>query len=192
MAALSTQGGSAAPQHDEAGLTEESAAPAKVRPGCLLAGAMLVLGAVAVLAYLAVSGGGGGRIDLGRVTDYAPGSVVYRSTDGLFVVRLADEGLIALSDLDPHNPPGRRSCRVTFRPDLGGPDLGGTTPMDGVAGRSGDGTAEREGTGGRFFDACTGAVYDLAGRGLNGDGLDLRRLPLIPGDEGRLLVEPAR
>lgn len=119
------------------------------------------------MAILAVRMGGGGSVDLGLVQDYEPGSVVYFASDGLFVVRLGNGSLLVLSDLDPHNPPGRRSCRVTFRPDL----------AEG---------AER----GRFFDACTGATYDVAGRGLGGDGLDLRRIEPEERDDGELRVNP--
>lgn len=119
------------------------------------------------MAVLAVRMGGGGSVDLGSVQDYEPGSVVYFASDGLFVVRLRDGSLLILSDLDPHNPPGRRSCRVTFRPDL----------AVGV---------ER----GRFFDTCTGATYDVAGRGLGGDGLDLRRIEPEERDDGELRVSP--
>ena len=107
------------------------------------------------------------------VDDYAPGTVTYRATDHLFVVRLTPEraagadDVFVLSDLDPHNPPGRRSCRVTYRPDLG------------------EQAAE-----GQFLDTCTGAVYDITGRGLAGDGLDLQVLPLQRGDDGRLRAAP--
>ena len=58
---------------------------------------------------------------------------------------------------------------MSFRPDLAG--------ADGY---------------GRFFDICSGAMYDISGRGL-GDSLDLRRLPLERGEDGtlRLAGEPA-
>lgn len=69
-----------------------------------------------------------------------------------------------LSDIDPHNPPGRQPCRVTFRPDLG--------------------SAE----GGRFYDICSGAMYDIEGRGLQGDGLDLRLVPFELDTEGQLTI----
>ncbi len=141
--------------------------PTGVEPGCLLAGGVFLLGIVIVVTVLAVRMGGGGGVDIGSVQDYEPGSVVYFASDGLFVVRLRDGSLIVLSDLDPHNPPGRRSCRVTFRPDL----------AEG---------AER----GRFFEACTGATYDVAGRGLGGDGLDLRRIEPEERDDGELHVNP--
>ena len=83
--------------------------------------------------------------------------MVYRATDGLYVVRSAEGELLALSDVDPHNRPARSDCRVTFRPDL--------APAAGVAGATGAGV---------FFAACTGSMYDISGRGLSGDGLDLR------------------
>lgn len=112
---------------------------------------------------------GDGRVDIGRVEDYRPGSVVYRSTDGFFVAAQPDGSVLALSDIDPHNPAGRRSCRVTFRPDLG------------VADETG-----------RFFDGCTGSLYDIGGHTLSGDGLDLVRLSVQQDENGRLTVGPAR
>ncbi len=142
--------------------------PTGVRPGCLVGLILIVVGLVLGIAYGAAGLRGGG-IDLGYVEDYALASVVYRSTDGLFVVRLPDGEVIALSDVDPHNPPGGE-CRVSFRPDLAG--------TDGY---------------GRFFDICSGAMYDISGRGLGDDGLELRRLPLEQGEDGKLELagEPA-
>lgn len=114
---------------------------------------------------------GDGGIDLGDVSRYAPGSVTYRSTDGFFVVRAPDGSVLALSDFDPHNPPGRKSCVVTFRPDL---------TKDG----------DRDDTG-RFFDLCTGSTYDRGGRGESGDRLDLRRIRIELREDGRLRALPA-
>ena len=90
--------------------------PTGVRLGCVL---MLGLVLVGVAIGVVVGGlrlGGSDGIDLGNVDDYALASVVYRSTDGLFVVRLESGEVIALADVDPHNPPGSEACRVTFRP----------------------------------------------------------------------------
>lgn len=135
-----------------------------MRPGCLVAVGLTLAGVVLAVALLVLLPGGDGDVDLGLLTDYEPGSVVYRSTDGFFVARLLDGSLVVLADLDPHNPPGSVNCRVTFRPELG-----------------------EEGSPGRFFDACTGSLYDLGGRGLADDGLDLRRLPFEEND-GRVRV----
>jgi hypothetical protein len=142
-----------------------------VQSGCLLAAGLFALGAVFVIVFVVWTGSGDGRIALGSVKGLRPGSVVYHATDHVFVVRLVDGSPLVLSDIDPHNPPGRRTCRVTFRPDLGG---GGA---DGEAG-------------GRFFDVCSGAMYDIAGRGLQGDGLDLRRVPFELDAEGQLTILP--
>lgn len=133
-----------------------------MRPGCLIGGGLFVAGvlaAIAVLALLPLLDDDG--IDLGRVAEYPLGSVVYRATDGFFVVRLADGELLALSDVDPHNPRGRSSCKVTFRPDLAPPGASAGVAPAGV-----------------FFDACTGSMYDITGRGTSGDGLDLRRIEI--------------
>ena len=133
-----------------------------MKPGCLVAGGLFLVGALAavvVVALLPLLDDGG--IDLGRTVDYPPGSVVYRATDGFYVVRPADGEVFALSDTDPHNPPGWRGCRVTFRPDLTPAEAPADAPVAGV-----------------FFDACTGSMYDIFGRGLSGDGLDLRRIAI--------------
>jgi nitrite reductase/ring-hydroxylating ferredoxin subunit len=134
----------------------------------LVALALVALGAVVAALVTFAASRGDGRIALGTAADYAPGSVVYRSTDHFFVVRALDGRVLALSDLDPHNPPGRESCRVTFRPDLGRDESGG----------------------GRFFDACTGATYNREGRAQNGDGLDLRPIAVQQEKDGRLYVRP--
>lgn len=133
-----------------------------MKPGCLVAGGLFLAGALAAVvavALLPLLDDGG--IDLGRVDDYPPGSVMYRATDGFYVVRSAGGELLALSDVDPHNPPGWRGCLVAFRPDL--------APAAASGGALGAGV---------FFDACTGSMYDIFGRGLSGDGLDLRRIAI--------------
>lgn len=112
---------------------------------------LFVLGAILVVALVTLQERGDGRIRLGSLDEVQPGGVVYHATDHVFVIRQPDGSPLVLSDVDPHNPPGRDRCRVTFRPDLGG-----------------------SGGAGLFYDACSGATYDLAGRGLQGDGLDLR------------------
>lgn len=112
-----------------------------------------------------------GSVDIGDVAQYAPGSVTYRSTDGVLIVRKPDGRVVAFSDVDPHNPPGRAVCLVTYRSDLGEPRA------DGAAG-------------GRFYDRCTGAMYDLDGHGLAGDGLNLRSVRVQEEDKGRLLAFP--
>jgi hypothetical protein len=138
-----------------------------VRPGCLIGGGLfvaVVLAAIAMLALLPLLDDDG--IDLGRVDEYPLGSVVYRGTDGFFVVRIAGGELLALSDIDPHNSRWRSSCKVTFRPDL--------TPSRADAGVAPAGV---------FFDACTGSMYDITGRGTSGDGLDLRRIEIDRSDD---------
>ena len=140
--------------------------PEGVATGCLLGGGFFLLGVVAVIALLAILMREDGRVDIGIAGDYTVEAPVYFASDHLFVVRLEDGSVIALSDLDPHNPPGRRSCRVTFRPDLGASEEPG-----------------------RFFDACTGATYDVAGQALGGDDLDLIQLE-VESNDGRLSVRP--
>ena len=153
--------------------SDELAAPASrgsedaltgVRPGCLLAGGSFALGVLSVIVVaIMLMQRGAGIVDLGLPARYVPNAVVYRSTDGLFVVRPGEGAVVAFSDVDPHNPPGQRSCRVTFRPDL---SAGGDP--------------------GRFFDICTGSMYDLSGHGLSGDGLDLRPVRVEQTENGRL------
>ena len=140
--------------------------PEGVAAGCLVGGGLFLLGAAAVVVLLAFQMREDSRVDIGTAGAYVVGTPVYYASDHLFVVRLEDGSVIALSDLDPHNPPGRRSCRVTFRPDLGEDEESG-----------------------RFFDACTGAMYDITGRGLRSGGLGLSRLE-VESDDGRLRVRP--
>ena len=135
-----------------------------VRPGCLVGVLLVVLGFAVSVVLLTLLPEGDREIMLGHVEDYEPGSVVYLSTARLFVVRRLDGSVIALSDLDPHSSP-EEGCRVTFRPDLA-----------------------EEGEPGRFFDACTGSLYESSGRGRAGDGLDLQPIALERDDDGRLRV----
>lgn len=135
-----------------------------VRPGCLIGVLLVVLGFVASVILLTLLPQGDREIMIGYVEDYEPGSVVYLSTARLFVARHLDGSVIALSDLDPHSSL-EENCRVTFRPDLA-----------------------EEGERGRFFDACTGSLYDSSGRGLAGDGLDLQPIALERDEDGRLRV----
>ncbi|MEE8421823.1 MAG: hypothetical protein V3S31_03495 [Dehalococcoidia bacterium] len=147
----------------------ENGEPAGVRPGCLVAFALLVLGVIGVLVVGAFLARGDSDIQLGLITDYEPGVVVYFSSDHVFAVHLPDGPVIALSDADPHSGDGESRCTVSFRPDLAGPDGYG-----------------------RFFDACSDSMYDITGRGLAGDGLDLTRVPVREdGDRLRIRREDA-
>ena len=140
--------------------------PTAVRPGCLIGLGAILLGFFLVVGVsVAMMLRGAGQVDLGKPTDYPLGSVVYRSTDSLLVTRQLDGSVVVFSDVDPHNQRGRDDCRVTFRTDLGDPP-------------------------GSFFDICTGSTYDLSGRSLSGDGLDLRRVTLEKDEEGRLKARP--
>lgn len=135
-----------------------------MRPGCLLALGLLGMGAVGVLVVGSLIARGGGDIELGRLTDYEPGSVVYFSSDRVVVVHIPDGPVTVCSDLDPHVEEGEARCRVTFRPDLAA-----------------------LGEYGRFFDACTESMYDISGRSLAGDDLDLRRIT-VSEDGDRLRI----
>jgi len=144
----------------------DESAPTGVRPGCLIGGAAFVLGLVLVVLAVSFVGRGDGRVALGTIEEVAPGTPVYFATDHVFVVKGVDGEILVLSDLDPHNPPGRRSCRVTFRPDLQTSD------------------------GGVFFDACTGATYNLAGVGFQDDGLDLMTIEASINQDGQITIRP--
>jgi hypothetical protein len=147
--------------------TDHTQAPTAVRPGCLIGLGAILLGFFLVAGVsVAMMLRGAGRVDLGKPTDYPLGTVVYRSTDGLLVTRQLDGSVVVFSDVDPHNAQGRDDCRVTFRTDL----AVGDEP-------------------GRFFDICTGSTYDLSGRGLSGDGLNLRQVSVEPQENGTLKAE---
>ena len=138
--------------------------------------ALFAAGAVLVVAFVVLSGRGGERIALGSLEGLRPGSVVYHASDHVFVVRRVDGSALVLSDLDPHNPSGRQSCRVTYRPDLGsaqgGSPVGSPSSVDG----------------GRFYDVCSGALYDIEGRAVRGDGSDLRPVTFQVDAEGQLTI----
>ena len=150
--------------------------PTGVRGGCLISVVLFAWGAILVIVFVALSGRGEERIALGSPERLHPGSVVYHASDHVFVVRRVDGSVLVLSDVDPHNPPGRQSCRVTFRPDLGtmleGSPVGTPSSLEG----------------GRFYDVCSGALYDIDGRGLQGDGSGLRPVPFELDAEGQLTI----
>jgi hypothetical protein len=129
---------------------------------------LIAIGVIGVLTLGSVLTRGDGDIELGFAAAYRPGAVVYFSSDRLFVVHIPGGAVTAFSDIDPHaeesesKRPSR--CRVTFLPDLAEP-----------------------GEYGRFFDACTESMYDISGRSLRDDGLDLRRIPVYE-DGDRLRI----
>ncbi len=162
MAPLRRRGGCTYANGDSSQLATE---PTEVQSGCLVAVGLFALGAAIVIAIALLQERSDGRIQLGSLEGLQPGAVVYHATDHVFVVVGPDGTPLVLADLDPHNPPGRSTCRVTFRPELGGSDGAG-----------------------RFFDACSGSTYDVAGHGQQGDGLDLRRVDSQLDARGQLSI----
>lgn len=165
-------------------------APQTVRPpvflGCFFAAAALVivvLGAVFFIQFLE-SGANDGNIRLDVPEAYAPGSVEFNGEHNFFLVRLPDATFLALSDLDAANRANQaRRCRVSLA-NLTDPSLG--TPADALSRRT---TAGAAGASVVFRETCNGAIYDVAGARLNGDGPNLDRLTVTVGKDGHLRID---
>lgn len=165
-------------------------APQTVRPpvflGCFFAAAVLViviLGGAFFIRFIE-SGANDGKVRLDVPDAYALGSVEFNGEHNFFLVRLPDATFLALADLDAANRANQaRRCRVALA-NLTDPTLG--IPADALARRM---TADASGASVVFRETCNGAIYDLAGARLNGDGPNLDRLAIDIGKDGHLRVD---
>jgi Rieske Fe-S protein len=98
----------------------------------------LVIAVVIVAALVFILRPRGGDSVAVPVSSVTPGSLVYYSNRGFFLVRTEDE-FVALSDVEPGS-----GCRVTWRPDL---------------------TASGES--GAFHSPCNGRTFDRRGKPLS-------------------------
>lgn len=128
------------------------------------------------------SGSDRGVITLLHPESYPPGTVTHVPEHGLFVVNLG-AGLLVLSDDDPASglPEGRR-CRVRAH-DAGEP---GAAAL--VASYSARISPGAEGAETVLVGDCGGAVYDVTGVRLDGDGPNLDRLESSVDEAGRVSV----
>lgn len=154
--------------------------------GCVL-GALAMGALVFAVAFVVIfleSGADSGAIVLRDQRAYARGTATHVTEHGFFLVRLGGD-LLALSDLDAANrtASGQR-CRVhTIEP--------GTAAADDLLGRfAGRVSPAAVGTVLLLGEDCNGAVYDIAGVRLDGDGPNLDRLGVALDDRGRVVVTP--
>ena len=157
--------------------------------GCFLAVAALV--AVILFGAFAVkfleSGANDGKVRLNVPDAYAIGSVEFIGSNNFFIVRLRDASFLALSDLDAANRANQaRRCRVGLA-DVADPSLG-------VAAEVLEAKMTGAATGARavFRETCNGAIYDIAGARLTGDGSNLDRYPISIAADGHLVVDTSR
>lgn len=149
--------------------------------GCLgllaiVAAAALITGACVVFLE---SGADSGRVTLRPVAAYPPGTVEFVGEENVFLVRTSAGALLALSDLDQANQltPERR-CRVQLT-DLEDVDVASSRMSPDAAGAQVV-----------LQEACNGAVYDIAGVRLDGNGANLDRHPVSLEDgTGRVVID---
>lgn len=157
--------------------------------GCgtlLLALAVFVLLGMCTVRYLE-SGANSGKVTLLPYESYEVGAFEYEVAHHFFLVRLAPETFLALSDLDAANRValGRR-CRVapiaTNDPAL--PSL-----LERYASRLNPALA---GSTLLLREGCFGAVYDASGLRLDRDGRNLDRHPVTVDETGNIVVDTSR
>jgi len=153
--------------------------------GCAVALTVLI-GAIALAAFSVTyleSGAETRTIALAPGASYAFGSVTSVAEERLYVVRLGEGTFLALADLnDASRAAGRQECRVApiARED---PRLAGLLARH-------DARISPAAKGLRFlFTGCDGALYDVTGIRIDGDGANLDRYATSSDDEGRLTVD---
>jgi hypothetical protein len=99
-------------------------------------------------------------------------------------VRLADGSFLALADLDAANRANpQRRCRVS-------PMAVDDARLAGLLQRFGGRFSEKAGGSTLLFrEDCNGALYDVAGARLDGDGPNLERYPVDVRADGKLTVD---
>jgi len=153
------------------------------------AGCLLGLAALASFLFLGSflfifldSGADRGEVTLLDQRAYGRGTVTHLPEHGFFLVRL-EAGFLALADLDAANraAAGRR-CRVhTVTP--------GSPAADAILARfAARVTSAAEGAGLLLAEDCRGAVYDVAGIRVDGDGPNLDRYEVATDARGRVVV----
>lgn len=164
--------------------------PQTVRPpvflGCFFAVAALlfvIFAAVFFIQFLE-SGANDGKVRLDVPDAYALGSVEFNGEHNFYLVRLPDATFLALSDLDAANRANQaRRCRVALT-DLTDGTLG--SPAETLSRRM---TPAATGATAVLRETCNGAIYDIAGARLNGDGPNLDRFPISVASDGHLRVD---
>lgn len=167
--------------------------PQAVRPpvvlGCVAAlAAVVIFGAFIVFFIIFLdSGADTGKVRLEVPEAYAEGSIEFIGEKNFFLVRLRDGSFLALSDLDAANRANQaRRCRVQLTP-LADPGLAPEAEQ-----LRGQMSAQSQGAASVLRESCNGAVYDLAGARLAGEGRNLDRFPVSIDGAGHLLVDSSK
>jgi len=163
-----------------------SIAPRPVAFGCTMAAfaaGIVVLFFILAAAFLG-SGADTGETVLELPEAYARGSFERNLQRGFYFVRLIDGEFLALNSLDAANraASGQR-CRVSPLP-ADDPTLPGLLKR--YAARL---NPQAAGTTVLFREDCNGAVYDVTGLRLDGEGPNLDRHPVTVRADGRLSVD---
>jgi hypothetical protein len=169
---------------------ERTAAPQRpVAMGCALAAMTIVclVGAIVFAVIFFDSGATSGKVQMEAAEAYAVGSIEFFGARNFYLVRISSREFIALSDLDAANRlnPQRR-CRVSPLPrddpalpralerfeNATNPAARGSTIV--------------------FGEGCNGALYDVTGLRLSGEGQNLDRYPVAFNSTGHLTVDVSK
>lgn len=166
-----------------------STPPRPVFAGCfgMVVVAVLGIGAVVFVFLFTSSGSNTGDIVLRPADSYAMGSVEFVAERNFFVVRLPGSGFLALADMDAANraAEGRR-CRANVVPGDDPALPGLLEDFETNQAPAADGTTLL------FRETCYGAIFDVTGQRISGDGPNLDRYTTRVNDAGELVVNVSR
>ncbi len=133
------------------------------------------------------SGADSGQLVLDEADAYGRGTVEFVSQRNFYLVRLADGSFLALSDLDAANRASpQRRCRAS-------PMAAGDARLPGLLQRFGSRLSDQAGGSTLLLrEDCNGAIYDVAGARLDGEGPNLDRYPVEIRADGKLSVEAGK
>ena len=165
-----------------------SEAPVTPRPpvalGCTLA--LAAVGFVAFIVVLAVvfleSGSDDGQVTLDPAGAYPPGTMTRVPARGFYLVRLPDGRAVALADLDAANRAASTKCRVQ--------QVGTSDPLlpTLLAAHGSRMNPLVLGSSVLLRETCNGALYDISGLRIDGDGPNLDRFAVTVDAAGRVVV----
>lgn len=161
--------------------------PIAVGCGLVALAVFLVVSVVVFAVIFFESGADTGQVRLDAAEAYAIGSVEFIGARNFYIIRLSPREFIALSDLDAVNRANvQRRCRVI--------PVAPTDPsLPGLLNRSSNLTSPgARGSTLLFREACNGAVYDVTGLRLDGEGANLERYPVSFSPDGHLRVDVSR
>lgn len=154
--------------------------------GCFFAVSVVVaiFGLAAFAIVFLESGADTGKIELDAADSYRAGTAEFVSEHNIYLVRLPDGSFVALADMDAANRASTGSrCRVGVAP-LAEAD----SPLSTEQLRSRM-SAEAAGSSVVLRETCFGAVYDIAGVRLTGDGRNLDRFDVGIDSGGRVVAD---